>query len=234
MNKTEFLDQLSHLLSDISYEEREEAINYYKEYIEDAGPENEDTALKELGSPNDIAIQIKDGLSNKSEQDNSRIDFKAPEQRTTSNNNSDHGNDKSFTDTYDVQNINRQKRRDYIILAIIALALISPFVLPFVGSLVKVLLVVIAVIFGLVIGFGTASIACLIAGIMLMIIGIVLAIRSPLIGIAIIGSSLIVVSIGILFLVLTTWYTKTALPAIIGFVRRSLQSFKRKNKEAHI
>ena len=79
MNKNEFLDQLSLLLSDISYDEREEALNYYKEYIEDAGPENEDTVLKELGSPDDIANQIKNSLSNKSEEEKKRIGFNAPE-----------------------------------------------------------------------------------------------------------------------------------------------------------
>lgn len=240
MNKNEFLDQLSLLLSDISYDEREEALNYYKEYIEDAGPENENTVLKELGSPNDIANQIKDGLSNKSEEENNRIDFKAPERFSSSNNNfhqstdNSHGNQKSFNNNYSVQNINRQKRHDYLILAIIAIALVSPFILPFASSLVKVLLVAIAIIFVLVIGFGAASIACIVAGIIILIIGIASMIHSPLIGFAIIGSSFIVVSLGLLFLVLTVWYTKSALPAIIGFVRRSLQSFKRKNKEARV
>ena len=240
MNKNEFLDQLSLLLSDISYEERNEALNYYKEYIEDAGPENEDAVLKELGSPKDIASQIKDGLSNKSESESSRIDFKAPERFNSSNNdfgkNTDNykDNGKTFDNNYNMQNINRQKRHDYLILAIIAIALISPLVLPFVGSLIKILLAAIAIVFGLAIGFGAASIACLVASIIIMVVGIVLALHSPLIGFALIGSSFIVVSIGLLFLALTVWYTKSALPAIVGFVRRSLQSFNRKNKEAHV
>ena len=241
MNKNEFLDQLSLLLSDISYDEREEALNYYKEYIEDAGPENEDTVLKELGSPDDIANQIKNSLSNKSEEENKRIGFNAPERFGQSYNSYDQStessqdNHKTFNKNFSIQkNISRQKMHDYLILAIIAIALISPIILPFVGPLIKLLIIAIAIMFGLVIGFGAVSVTCLVGGIIIMIVGIVFAIHYPLIGFVLIGSSFILISIGLLFLALTVWYTKYALPAIIGFVRRSLQSFKRKNKEAHV
>ena len=55
MSKNEFLDQLSILLSDISPEERDEAIAYYREYIEDAGLENEEAIMEELGTPEEVA-----------------------------------------------------------------------------------------------------------------------------------------------------------------------------------
>ena len=51
MNKNEYLDRLSKLLADISYEEHEEALSYYREYIEDAGIENEQRIIEELGTP---------------------------------------------------------------------------------------------------------------------------------------------------------------------------------------
>lgn len=41
MNKTEFLEQLERLLWDISCQEREEALDFYRSYFEDAGEENE-------------------------------------------------------------------------------------------------------------------------------------------------------------------------------------------------
>ena len=46
MSKNEFLNQLSILLSDVSPEERDEVLAYYREYIEDAGFENEEALLK--------------------------------------------------------------------------------------------------------------------------------------------------------------------------------------------
>ena len=60
MSKIEFLDRLAWLLSDISPEERDAALTYYREYIEDAGAENEEAVLQELGSPGEIAAAIKE------------------------------------------------------------------------------------------------------------------------------------------------------------------------------
>lgn len=59
MNKNLFLDELHRLLSDLPPEERNQAIKYYEDYFEDAGPENEQAILKELGSPQELANQIK-------------------------------------------------------------------------------------------------------------------------------------------------------------------------------
>lgn len=60
MSKNEFLDRLAWLLADISPEERDAALTYYREYIEDAGAENEEAVLQELGSPEEIAAAIKE------------------------------------------------------------------------------------------------------------------------------------------------------------------------------
>lgn len=59
MNKEIFLRDLSRFLSDIPQEEREQALKYYEDYFEDAGPEREQQVIEELGSPVDIAKQIK-------------------------------------------------------------------------------------------------------------------------------------------------------------------------------
>lgn len=59
MNKEIFLRDLRRFLEDIPEEEREQALTYYEDYFEDAGPENEQKVIQELGSPIDIARQIK-------------------------------------------------------------------------------------------------------------------------------------------------------------------------------
>lgn len=63
MNKEAFLLQLERLLYDIPREEREEAMDYYRSYFEDAGEENEAVVLEELESPQIIADSIKEALS---------------------------------------------------------------------------------------------------------------------------------------------------------------------------
>ena len=59
MNRSEFLSQLEQHLSGISQEEIYDAIAYYNEYFDEAGPENEANVINELISPYAIAAQIK-------------------------------------------------------------------------------------------------------------------------------------------------------------------------------
>ena len=58
MNKITFLQELEQYLQGISEEERKEAISYYENYFEDAGTENEESVLAELGSPKEVANSI--------------------------------------------------------------------------------------------------------------------------------------------------------------------------------
>lgn len=62
MNRIEFMEQLELLLSDIPADEKEEALEFYNNYFEDAGLENEEQILKELGSPEKVARTIKSDL----------------------------------------------------------------------------------------------------------------------------------------------------------------------------
>lgn len=59
MTREEFLRRLSELLSDVTDEERAEAIRFYEEYLDDAGPEQEAQVLAELGSPEKVAAIIR-------------------------------------------------------------------------------------------------------------------------------------------------------------------------------
>ncbi len=62
MSYEQFMRELGSLLTGVPDEEREEALQYYSDYFADAGKENEDEVLKELGSPEKVATQIKAGL----------------------------------------------------------------------------------------------------------------------------------------------------------------------------
>lgn len=62
MSQKEFIDQLEGLLRGIPREERDEALQYYADYFEDAGEENEAKVITELGSPENVANMIKADL----------------------------------------------------------------------------------------------------------------------------------------------------------------------------
>lgn len=59
MNKKEFVKELRRNMQGISFEEQEDAIAYYEEYIDEGGIENEEATIKSLGDPKEIAKKIR-------------------------------------------------------------------------------------------------------------------------------------------------------------------------------
>lgn len=58
MSKQEFLYRLETLLMDLPKDERDDALDYYEQYFEAAGPEREEEVLRELGSPEKVSEMI--------------------------------------------------------------------------------------------------------------------------------------------------------------------------------
>ncbi|MDR2712069.1 MAG: DUF1700 domain-containing protein [Clostridiales bacterium] len=58
LNKTEFMAQLKKHLRKLPFDEIRDAVDYYEQYFFDAGEENEEAVIKELGSPFAVASQI--------------------------------------------------------------------------------------------------------------------------------------------------------------------------------
>ena len=58
MNKIEFMSQLKIHLRKLPFDEVREAVDYYEQYFDDAGEENEQAVISELGSPSAVASQI--------------------------------------------------------------------------------------------------------------------------------------------------------------------------------
>lgn len=61
MNKQTYLAKLAQLLAPLPEQERQDALNYYEEYFDAAGPEAEDATAAELGDPADAARKILEG-----------------------------------------------------------------------------------------------------------------------------------------------------------------------------
>lgn len=60
MTRTAFLAALEQLLAPLPEAERKDALSYYEDYLDAAGPENEARAIAELGSPEEVARKILD------------------------------------------------------------------------------------------------------------------------------------------------------------------------------
>lgn len=59
MNRQEFFRQLEDQLKKVPHEEALAALEYYREYFDEAGEENEEDVLRELGTPERIVSQIR-------------------------------------------------------------------------------------------------------------------------------------------------------------------------------
>lgn len=61
MTRQEYMQQLAALLAAMSEAERRDALDYYEEYFDAAGPEKEAQTIQELGSPQNVAEKIWEG-----------------------------------------------------------------------------------------------------------------------------------------------------------------------------
>lgn len=228
MNKAEFLHQLEQLLSDIAPYERTEALNYYEEYFTDAGAENEQRILLELGSPRQVAQSIREGLqprmpygNNSSAQVPPYADVppykEVPPYTETP----------SYAEMPQYSNSNRAEKSSLptwaVVLIVIGCIFASPVLLGLFAAAVGLLIG----FFGVIIGFGAAGLATVVAGISVVFAGIINCALFPMAGIVLAGAGLIVFALGILFIMFTVWLCGFALPAIF----RGIKSLFRKKQE---
>lgn len=219
MSKYEFLNELAGLLMDIPQEERQEALSYYKEYIEDAGEENEEAVLAELGNPKDVAAAIKADLSGKEASEaNSSGEKWVPAYRNQQNN--ANRNDQQYNAP--------KSKSNPVIMALLVLALILTSPIWF-----SALFGIFMALFGITLGFGIGGIALLVVGVVLFFIGIVNLLHAPLAGFALIGAGLLVAALGILFLLLITFICGFVIPAVCKFVSTLFRAITHKTREVH-
>ena len=58
MDKRTFIKELRRQLESLPFEEREDAVSYYEEYLEEAGPEGEAEAIANFGTVEEVAARI--------------------------------------------------------------------------------------------------------------------------------------------------------------------------------
>lgn len=204
MNRIEFIAELEKLLQDISSEERKEAVQYYKDYFEDAGLENEQHIIEELGSPKKVAEIIKAGLRGGDGECNeyretgytdTRFEEKSMPVR--------HGEVKGQ------QNYEQQAKpkpwsnnflKIFLIVAIIVVG--APVILPLAFAVVCVVLALVFAGFLILGGFVLAAVALMISGFVTAIAGIVELFSFPALGLVACGGGMILCVVGLVATVL--------------------------------
>lgn len=196
MNRIEFMKELEKLLGDIPPEEKDEALQYYRDYFDDAGAENEQRVIAEFGSPQKVAHTVKAGLRGKNDESSeyretgytdTRFEEKAPLAESTEY-------------TYDQTACADQKHGmpSWVrVLLIIAAALIGiPIVIPIVLAVIAVILSLVCAGAALLGSLVITAAAVALSGLLMAAAGIAGMFAAPAVGLIICGAGLLLLVIG--------------------------------------
>ncbi|MDO5572729.1 MAG: hypothetical protein Q4G60_01980 [bacterium] len=227
MNRAEFMQQLGALLGDLPINERTEALKYYADYFDDAGSENEEQVIKELGSPQEVAGIIKAELNAKDKESGEFTEkgYKNPAYTTTAapaagqNNRANssytaNDNAQSGQGTYTPKQNSAGKTALIVVLCILLIPVGIPFAIAVVSTVFSLIIAIFSTIFGLIIGCAAVTLALFTVAIILIIIAFFNIAGMPLVSLVLIGAALLTAALGILFMLLTVLLCGKALPAI--------------------
>lgn len=218
MNRTDFMNQLESLLQSISSTEREEAMQYYNDYFDDAGAENEQEVIEALGNPARVAENIKRDLLGSGEGSAWGRRAKASDRALAEYEGENGSQGKGSTVITSTSKGKTEMPVWIIVLIAVLLVCASPALVGIVAGLAGGLIGIVAGWFGMIFGFGSAALALFVALFVLIVVGCMCIAWDPLVGVALMGGGLICGGLGILFMMLTVAMGGIATPAICKWV----------------
>ncbi len=202
MNKETYLNALKREIAALPADEQESALQYYADYFDDAGIENEQQVINELGSPGELGSFIRSRFS--------CVPAKIPEK------NKEEADQKSSYKKFEKQNGDAKSRN--ILLVVLVLLLTIPIWGPVFFSILGVGIGIIAVILSLGFAGLIAGIAVLCAGIGIIISSFIHFAFSPINAVLSVGIGLLVIGLGCIIGVFGLWFCTKVLPSIIRFI----------------
>lgn len=240
MNRKKFMEKLERLLTGIPADEREEALQYYTDYFEDAGVEHEAEVISELGSPEKVAATIKADLKGGSSDNgeftengysDSRFEkrenpatrestYKKAEggysYRSTTENDS-YGSS-SYSDYEDGSEKPRTSKTLKIILVILIGMVVIPFAFPVLIGIVALIIGIVCAAFGLFAGLVVGSVALMLAGVAIFVFGLFKLLVALPTALLTCGSGLIIFVLGLIATVATVRLCMVIYPAMCRII----------------
>ena len=206
MNRIDFMRRLELLLSDLPENERREAVQYYNDYFNDAGVENEEEVLESLGTPEEVAGSIREGLREEAREKGefSEKGFKQDGQKQEK---------KDAGDRYRTQGRKKGMSASAVALIVICCLVASPVLIPLAITLIVVLAVLGAVFISLVLVFLLVGVVCIVSGVIAFFGSLTELFLAPASAVMGIGMSLIAVGAGILLTMLLVFVISKIFPA---------------------
>ena len=206
MNRIDFMRRLELLLSDLPENERREAVQYYNDYFNDAGVENEEEVLESLGTPEEVAGSIREGLREEAREKGefSEKGFKQDGQKQEK---------KDAGDRYRTEGRKKGMSASAVALIVICCLVASPVLIPLAITLIVVLAVLGAVFISLVLVFLLVGVVCIVSGVIAFFGSLTELFLAPASAVMGIGMSLIAVGAGILLTMLLVFVISKIFPA---------------------
>ena len=229
MTRKEFMEQLAVLLGGISENERQEALDYYNSYFDDAGPENEAAVIQELGSPGKVAAIIKADLESAGEDfgEYTEKGYEDSRMREAGQMPQAFGEDDRYKKT------RRKNSQSNMILLVILIICAVPSLLGIGGGILGGIVGLAGGIVGIVGGLLLGTLGCVLCGFVLAVAGIVECFAAPAVGVAMIGGGFIMIAIGWLLGLAFIWIVCGFAPWLIRkLVAFCQKHFNRRGKGA--
>lgn len=212
MTRKEYMEQLRKYLKRLPKEDYENAIEYFSEYFDEAGPQKEQQVMKELGEPKEAARELLLNLLQESvENDQDIVEEKAAVQPEAASG-------------------GKKRSPGKIILLAILVLCASPVSLALLVGVLAVLLAVVVTATAVIFSLGITSIAATAGGIVTVGFGATLVLKSAAAACMMIGGGFLMAGIGILAGVLTIYICKWCANGIGRLVNRFVRKKVRKDE----
>ncbi len=226
MNRTDFMKELRAGIVKLPYQEAEAALEYYEEYFEEAGAENEERVLEELGDPRAIAKHIMEDFHNREAENGNEFTAKEPESSYDFSNKGYQTNN-DFTSgagSINLDDIKLQENKEsrsnikslgssplVIILLIIAIPVIVPLLFGAIGVLIGIEVTIFAL--------GIVSFVLWVAGVVCLMAGAATLGGQFMTGLFVIGIALAIFGFALIMGLVTKYVNKFVNVFLLGSIK---------------
>ena len=212
MTRQEYMEQLKKYLKRLPKEDYENAIEYFSEYFDEAGPQKEQQVMKELGEPKEAARELLLNLLQESvENDQDIVEEKAAVQPEAASG-------------------GKKRSPGKIILLAILVLCASPVSLALLVGVLAVLLAVVVTATAVIFSIGITGIAAIAGGIVTIGVGVSLILKSAAAACMMVGGGFLMTGLGILAGLLTVYICKWCANGIGRLVNRLVRKKVRKDE----
>lgn len=241
MDRKQFMRELEFLLQDISEEERQEALEFYENYFDEAGMNNEQKVISELGDPARVAAIIKDGLKGKFDDHIHAGSGGFSDDMYSKNFEVIDAQEKKKTKNTKKENHGRNRwsemdSRDQLILIVLAILACAPFsfsvlgifkgifggVFGIFGGLFGVGFSIFAVFLCFIFGFWIITFIFHILAFILFVMGFIYLFSMPGAGLIYMGIACLLTGLGTIFGKLASWFFRDCIPTIFNAIADGL------------